>query len=465
MSCRLLATVVLLLPGGLHPRLAPIAGAVEPLPPGAVMRLGDTRFRAGGPVEQLEFSADGRQLTAWAAGRRDAWLRTVWDTTAWEPVRSRADIQTVGAVVRWQPTSIGDTTRGVVIGADGVAVVRDFATKKDLARLTGHFARITAVTVSPDGKRIATASADGLVRVWDAETFRPVVEPKGHTGEVRAVEVSPDGRLALTTGADRTARVWDLATGRELRAFAASGEARAAFTADGAAVCIPQTERMMVRDLVTGLEVTSPVMRRAEPLPLVNWLLRQAGVCVALSPDGRTVAVGGRDGVVRLYESATGQLRHWLPGHAGVCLDVTYTPDGGKLLTAGADHCVLVWSARLRDVSLPEELKRETSAAKLWDAMNRGPADEAYRAMARLAADPGAAVKMARLRLKPDPSGEVVADVRAVELLEAIGTEDAKGLLRELAAGDAEWVRTREAVAALKRYNPGGRQINRESKP
>ncbi|HJZ53375.1 MAG TPA: WD40 repeat domain-containing protein, partial [Gemmataceae bacterium] len=129
------------------------AAADDSLPPGALLRLGDTRFLAGGPVERLEFSADARQLTAWT---RDPRSKTVWDTMSWQPVRTRDDIQLVGAVVRWQPNAIPNTTCEVVINPDGVAVVRDFQSGKDVVRLSGHHCRVTAVAVSADGKRIAT---------------------------------------------------------------------------------------------------------------------------------------------------------------------------------------------------------------------------------------------------------------------------------------------------------------------
>src|ERR1700755_390504 len=107
-----------------------LANVAADLPPGAVLRLGDTRFGAVGPVAELVFSADGKQLTAWERGDR---AKTVWDTTAWQPVRTIYDIQQVGAVIRWRPTAIGDSPRGVVINPDGVAVVRDFEANKDLA--------------------------------------------------------------------------------------------------------------------------------------------------------------------------------------------------------------------------------------------------------------------------------------------------------------------------------------------
>ena len=144
-----------------------VATADEPLPPGAVARLGDTRFLASGLVERLDFSADGKHLTAFA--RRTP---TTWNLITWQPTRTTDDVFRTTAVVRVKPNSLPDSSRGVVIGDDGVAVVRDFETGKDVARLTGHFSKVTATVVSPDGKRIATGSADGLVRVWDSTTLR-----------------------------------------------------------------------------------------------------------------------------------------------------------------------------------------------------------------------------------------------------------------------------------------------------
>jgi len=430
---------------------APLAADDAALPPGASLRLGDTRFRAGGEVADLLFSADATELTARVTVGTTTRV-VVWDAATGEPLRTATEARRPGTRVRWSATTIPESTRGVVIDAAGVAVVRDFAADKDLVRLTGHYARVTAVAVSADGRRIATGAADGLIRVWDAETFRPVVEVRGHAAAVRAVEVSADGRTALTTGADGTARVWNLGTGRELRAFPTAGDAPAVFTPDGAAVRVPVADgRVVVRDLVTGLEVVSPTARRADPLAPAAWLLRQAGVCVAVAPDGRTTAVGTRDGTIDLYEVATGQVRRRVAGPGVGCADLAFTPDGSKLLSAGTDQCVLVWPVRLRDVALTAELKRETSAARLWDRMTTGDAGTAYPAAARLAADPAAAVRMARLRLARGEGAAAVGDGRVVELLEAIGSADARAVLRDAAAGDPDRALARAARTALAR--------------
>jgi WD40 repeat protein len=388
--------------------LAGTSAAAEPI------RLGDDRFRAGGPVAELVFSADAGELTSWVSLDPGTVRRAVWDAATGRLLRT-AD-EPAGPRVRRAPTSYPDGPRGVVIGPDGAAAVRDFAAGREVARLAGHHARVTAAAVSPDGKRLATASADGLIRVWDARSFRPLVEPEGHAGAVRAVGVSADGRLAISTGRDGTARVWDLVAGRELRVFPATGEGVATFTPDGAAVRVPEADRVVARDPVTGQEVVPATRPAADPLALPAWLLGQFGVCVAVSPDGRTVAVGTRSGAIDLYEVATGQVRRRLTDRPGGCHDLAFTPDGSKLLAAGADHAVLVWPVRLQDVSLPAELRRETSAARLWDRMTAGDAAAAYLAMARLAADPPAARAMARRR----PASGVGA-VRVAELLDAVG--------------------------------------------
>ena len=106
------------------------------------------------------------------------------------------------------------------------------------------------------------------------------------------------------------------------------------------------------------------------------------------------------------------------------------------------------------------DVKRETNASTLWDRMAYGSGKVSYSAMARLAADPLAAVKMARLCLKPGSAANPIADARAVELLEAIGSVEARVLLRELAEDETDAVRVLESRAALTRL--GDVQYSRE---
>ena len=83
------------------------------------------------------------------------------------------------------------------------------ASSKPFARLTGHSAPVTAVSFSPDGRRLATASFDKSVRLWCGLTGKYLATLRGHVGAVYALVWAPDSRLLLSGSKDSTLKVWD----------------------------------------------------------------------------------------------------------------------------------------------------------------------------------------------------------------------------------------------------------------
>jgi WD40 repeat protein len=67
---------------------------------------------------------------------------------------------------------------------------------------------------------------------------------------------------------------------------------------------------------------------------------------VAYAPAGATLATGSSDGMVRIWDARTGQLQHQLTGHDGAVIAVAYAPDGATLATGGDDSTVRIWDAR-----------------------------------------------------------------------------------------------------------------------
>src|SRR5262249_45366292 len=66
---------------------------------------------------------------------------------------------------------------------------------------------------------------------------------------------------------------------------------------------------------------------------------------VVFSPDGKVLATGASDGLVRLWEVATGKPILTPRGHEGLCRRVAFAPDGNTVVTGGADGTVRLWEA------------------------------------------------------------------------------------------------------------------------
>jgi WD40 repeat protein len=79
--------------------------------------------------------------------------------------------------------------------------------------------------------------------------------------------------------------------------------------------------------------------------PQQQFQLRTSDVySVALSPDGKAVAVGSEDATVSLLEVRTGKALGKLPGHKSRVRSVAFSPDGKTLATGGDDLSVFLWN-------------------------------------------------------------------------------------------------------------------------
>jgi WD40 repeat protein len=85
---------------------------------------------------------------------------------------------------------------------------------------------------------------------------------------------------------------------------------------------------------------------------------------VALSPDGTLVASCGDDGIVRLWDVATGTTKAELKGHVGIVRQVIFSPDGRLLASLGDDGTLRVWDV----VEHNERSKAQATGEFLWYA-------------------------------------------------------------------------------------------------
>ncbi|HKI32854.1 MAG TPA: WD40 repeat domain-containing protein [Gemmataceae bacterium] len=216
----------------------------------------------------------------------------------------------------------------------GEVVLWDVETRKEQKVLRGHTHAVNEVAVSPDGKRVASASYDATARVWDVASGKELFTLKGHGGTVYVVAFDPSGKLLATGGNDHKVILWDTRTGKELHTLASpSGTIYgAAFSHDGKRVATSGDDGVVrVWDVSTGKEL----------LTLKAHTRSLSGA--AFSPDDRVIASGGDDGTIKLWDAGSGKDLATLRGHAGIVRWVAFNPVKPQLASASWDETVKIW--------------------------------------------------------------------------------------------------------------------------
>jgi eukaryotic-like serine/threonine-protein kinase len=206
---------------------------------------------------------------------------------------------------------------------------------------TGHLAAVNAVSWSPDGRLIASASDDTYVIVFDAATGKRRVLYTGHTKEVKTVDWAPNGRLIASAGQDGTVQIWDANTGRTLLTYRGHSDRvnSVAWSSDGLFI-------------VSGSEdKTVQVWNSSNGSLIFNFKGHTAGVlCVGWEPGNHSVASGSWDGTLRDWATVqhgnhfkAGEQIFDFGGHGkGEVAGLSWSPDGNFIASAGADQTVLI---------------------------------------------------------------------------------------------------------------------------
>jgi len=283
----------------------------------------------GGEAWRVAMSADGRVI---AVGAGDG-TTTLWDAQSGQSM-GVLDCHT-GGVRGLALSSNGNVLASA--GADGAVRIWDTQTGsclKNFVKHAGDAGEARALGLSPDGRMVA-AGDGGVVHVWDVFSGDQLATLRGHGGPVFGISLSSNGRLLASGGADRTVRVWDTRTGKVQSVLHdhAGAVVQTSISADGRlAASVARDGAVRVWEVRSGHCL---VLTRGS-VPAVFE--------VALSADGQSAVSGGGDGCVRLWDTTTGRCPRVLQGHLAAIWAVALTPDARLVASGGIDGTVRLWS-------------------------------------------------------------------------------------------------------------------------
>jgi RNA polymerase sigma factor (sigma-70 family) len=358
----------------------------DPLPPGAVMRLGTLRRRAVGA--RLAVSADGKSIVSVRAGKG---IR-IWDAATGE-LRQQRELPGE----EWGSAELSPDGRllaRVVLNPDYRLEIWNVPSGEKLRDLTiKDSGYIMPVAFSADGRRVAAVghrrgnqAAPGggnldthLVRAWEVATGKELfaADMRNNVSSY-LVAFSPDGKwlLASFSSVDEGMYCWDLASGRRLWQNKAFGHTAIIFTPDGKILSSQQQPRAV--DLETGRNV------EIAQLPPFSW-----DTHLALTPDGHTLLLANNKGVI-VWDLEKGKELRTL---AGAGEEIVVMPEGKSIITnSGASQRwdlatgKALWPdtsefghiGEVAVVKFSADGKRLVSAstdgtARLWDTMTSRP--------------------------------------------------------------------------------------------
>lgn len=311
-------------------------------------------------VLSITFSKDGRRLLTSSYDKTARlWdlesghqLRRFWGHNWWV----------------WDASFSSDERRIVTASQDGTAVIWSVETGEKGAPFTGHQGPVYSAHFSPDEKssHVVSSGYDRRILLWKPEDIVPYdfskivsgqkIEPPsyvafdGHQESVQSAQFSDDGAMIISASHDNTVKLWDVESAKAIKTFRGhDGWVQSAtLLKDGKWILSASHDAQLKLWNIAGY---------AEIRTLKGRVLAEhvdAVLDVSFSKDGKRLVTASRDKTAISWDVSTGKPdKEFTEGHAFLASSAIFLPDQKRLATAAVDNSVRIW-----DIQTGTEHKR-----------------------------------------------------------------------------------------------------------
>ncbi|KAG2111119.1 WD40-repeat-containing domain protein [Suillus clintonianus] len=205
---------------------------------------------------------------------------------------------------------------------------------------------VWTMSLSPNGKTVASGNVDGTVRLWDVETGMVISKWRGHTQTVQSVCWSPNGERVVSGSFDGTAKVWDVESGEPVLALGLN-PIQTGHESVYAVSYSPNATKIATG----GYKETAIKIWNANTGELLSTIKHEWAWSLTWTSDGRKLISGSGNGSIRIFDTATWQqISSILEGHQDLVYTIAVSRNERLLASASWDGTVRLWNL---DTNLP----------------------------------------------------------------------------------------------------------------